>query len=285
MTGKILKCIGGFYTVLTQTGELTARAAGKFRLDEITPLTGDICELDPTGEMIDKILPRKNYLVRPKVANVDIIAITIAAKKPLPDLLLVDKLLVCSAQQGIEAILIINKSDISKKPETIAAEYFGAEVRIIITSAVTGEGTQQLREAIRGKTTVFAGQSAVGKSSLINAIAPSLALTTGELAKKTARGRHTTRSTELLAIDNLGTAVIDSPGFSVFFPESVEPEDLRKFYPEFACKCKYSGCLHECEQGCEVIEAVRTGKIDKNRYERYIKLLLESKKQKEEKYD
>ncbi len=295
MRGVILKCIGGFYYV--KSGELTGnevvhecRAAGRFRNEDIKPLPGDIAEFSPAhgdelGYVMD-IRERKNVLIRPAVANVDTLATVVSAKNPKCDYLLVDKLLINAKRANIDFILVINKCDVGDA-HAVAKSFRHAGIRIIMTSAHTSEGISELTEALYGKITAFAGQSAVGKSSILNAIDPALDIKTGGLSKKTARGKHTTRTSELMCISSANAFVVDTPGFSVYGGEDIEPRELPLLYAEFAAltPCRYTGCLHDKEPGCIVKDAVEDGTVDGERYARYIQLLGDLRKRKETKYD
>ncbi len=240
------------------------------------------------GGSLDEILPRKNVLVRPAVANVDQLFIVVSAAKPLVDYTLVDKLLIYALHHGISAVLGINKMDQNKKgrAQQITARYQKCGAKILLFSAETGEGMGQVRELLRGKCTCLAGQSAVGKSSLLNALFPHLNLETGGLSRKTARGRHTTRHSELLYLEELDAIVTDTPGFSILEALDLEPEELRNYYPEFfGKKCRFDSCLHYREPECVVLESVRQGAIDSGRYDGYLKLLEELFERRESRYD
>ena len=289
--GIILKGIGGFYYVLADGAEYETRARGLFRKDGIKPVPGDrviiTLPTDVSGGYLEQILERKNELVRPMVANMDRLMIVVSAKKPAADLLLVDKLLIYAAYNKLPALIVINKCDTSyETAANIASQYEGV-AECIIVSAKTGEGIDKFKELLRKKTTVFAGQSAVGKSSLLNAVSPGLGLETGGLSKKTARGKHTTRHSELIYIPELDAMVTDTPGFSILELMELEPEQLKDFYPEFkGADCRFAGkCLHYREPECGVLGKLDKNMISKDRYDRYIELLLYLKERKERKYD
>lgn len=292
MNGVILKGIGGFYYVLAEGTVYETRARGRFRKDGITPMPGDRVEITPPtdtiGGYIEEIHERKNSLPRPMVANVGQLVIVCAAKAPAPDLLLVDKLILYARFCGVRAVLLINKTDQNAElAQKTAEEYRAADVDVLMTSVQDGTGLDAVRELLRGENTCFSGQSAVGKSSLLNAICPQLELKTGGLSKKTARGRHTTRHSELLYIEELDAAVIDTPGFSILEVMDIEPEELKDYYPEFHdTECRFGGrCLHHREPDCGVKARLAAGEIPKGRYERYLTLLQELKERKENKYD
>ncbi len=290
MRGVILKCLGGFYYVLENETVHECRAAGRFRNEDIKPIPGDVAVFSPQngGELgyIEDIEKRKNELIRPAVANIDLLMIVVAASTPKCDFKLVDKLVSSSIYKKIPCSIVINKCD-EKDGTKIAMTYANSGAKIHSTCAHTGEGIEEIKEVMRGKITALAGQSAVGKSSLINAICPGLDIKTGGLSKKTARGKHTTRASELIFIDEISGFIVDTPGFSVFGGEDIEPEELSRLYAEFSlCEpCRFLSCMHDGEPDCEVKKCVQSKEIDKGRYERYIELLNELRKRKETRYD
>jgi len=278
LTGVIIKGIGGYYYVESEGEIYTCRARGKFREEKLKPMIGDRVEFDPPTQeqsgYLMRILPRKNTLRRPPVSNVDVLMITIAASKPQPDLLLCDRLLASSEMMDIEKCIIVNKCDAAstEEVEELKAQY--SAFNVFAVSAHSGSGVQQLKEYCSGKTVCFAGQSAVGKTSLINVISPYGQLEVGDLSRKTQRGKHTTRHAELLRQESEGY-VVDTPGFSMFDLEMMDPVGLKDLYPEFKelnGTCRYQSCVHNKEPGCSVKAAVEEGKIAPQRYERYIKI-------------
>ena len=292
MEGTILKGVGSFYTVLDAVGaEHVCKARGRFRKDSITPVPGDhVAFAHPAGEdgRITDILPRKNLLTRPAVANVDKLMIVMAVSAPRPDLLLVDKLLIQCEQAGVVPVLVLNKWDERDRAlaDSILAQYAGTGYGIHPVSAHTQEGIDALRGEIAGNVCCFAGQSAVGKSSLLNALLPGLSLTVGGLSRKTERGRHTTRHAELWPA--FGGALVDTPGFSLLDAQAIEPEALAPFYPEMrgeAGKCRFAQCLHASEPDCAVKPLLGQGKLSRERYERYLLILDELKEKRKHKYD
>lgn len=282
MTGSILRGIGSFYTVLADEDlqEYTLRAQKKLRHQKLTPMVGDRVRFTP-GEgdddgWIEEILPRKSELIRPSVANADMLMLVVASV-PQPDMLLVDKLILRAERGGMTPAICVNKVDLGEElAQRIAAEYAGTELRVFSVSARTGEGIGALREAMRGKVTCLAGQSAVGKSSLLNALF-GLNLETGGLSRKTERGRHTTRRAEMMALD--GSFVLDTPGFSLLELETdMEPQEFAGLYPEYnalAADCRFQPCLHDREPGCAVRAAVESGALGAARWARYRQLLGE----------
>ena len=282
MEGSILRGIGSFYTVLCDEDgrEYTLRAQKKLRHQKLTPMVGDRVRFTPgQGEedgWLEEILPRRSMLVRPSVANVDMLMLVVASV-PAPDLLLCDKLILRATQGSMTPAICVNKIDLGDGlAQQIEAEYAGTQLRVFSVSAHTGEGVGALREAMRGRVTCLAGQSAVGKSSLLNALF-GLSLETGGLSRKTERGRHTTRRAEMMALD--GMFVLDTPGFSLLeLEDAIEPEAFAQLYPEYnalAGACRFQPCLHDREPGCAVHTAVDRGELSAARWARYRELLGE----------
>lgn len=292
-TGIILKGVGGFYTVLSDGMSFICKARGLFRKQNQTPIVGDNVSfsLNADGETgyLLSIEARKNELIRPMVANIDKLFIVVSASKPAVDLLLVDKLLLCCEKLRIEPVLIINKCDDADAAsiDGIRKEYSLTGYRIYTVSAVTGDGIEALRSELQGSVVCFAGQSAVGKSSLLNALIPGMKLEVGELSRKTERGRHTTRHAELIPIGN-GGAVLDTPGFSLLENIECEPEEIKNLYPELrrhVFECRFSGCLHVSEPGCAVKEVIIGRDFDSERYNRYVRLVKEAMENRKHKYE
>ena len=292
-TGIILKGVGGFYTVLSDGMSFICKARGLFRKQNQTPIVGDNVSfsLNADGETgyLLSIEARKNELIRPMVANIDKLFIVVSASKPAVDLLLVDKLLLCCEKLRIEPVLIINKCDDADAAaiDGIRKEYSLTGYRIYTVSAVTGDGIEALRSELEGSVVCFAGQSAVGKSSLLNALIPGMKLEVGELSRKTERGRHTTRHAELIPIGN-GGAVLDTPGFSLLENIECEPEEIKNLYPELrrhVFECRFSGCLHVSEPGCAVKEVIIGRDFDSERYNRYVRLVKEAMENRKHKYE
>jgi ribosome biogenesis GTPase len=292
MNGTIIKGIGGFYYVDTGESVYECRARGLFRLEQDSPIVGDYVEFLPEeGKLkgyITAIRERTSRMLRPPVANVDLFALVVAASAPKPDLLLCDKLLLQAALSGVAALIVVNKSDeaTSAFKDALLNEYSGSGAKVLFVSAKTGYGLDALSAELKGRITCFAGQSAVGKSSIINALVPGLSLKTGGLSKKTERGRHTTRHAELLRV--AGGYVVDTPGFSLLELLPMEPGDLCLYYPEMKDhlgECRFPDCLHKAEPNCAVKDAVSQGRIPKGRYERYLQLLDELIELEKRKYD
>ena len=290
--GRILKGIGGFYYIQGEDGDIyECKARGRFRKEGIKPIPGDKVIFTPPvqtqGGSIEEILPRKNSLPRPMIANIDLLMIVASAGKPEADLSLIDKLLLYAAYNHVPAAIVLNKIDTVEDAGTIPQEYSKCGAQILQISAKTGQGLDQLKELLRGKFTCLAGQSAVGKSTLLNAVAPSLGLETGGLSKKTDRGRHTTRHSELLELPGLDAVVADTPGFSILECMDIEPEQLREYYPEFAAvtgECRFDNCVHDREPQCAVKKSVAEGIIPEARYTRYLNLLQELIERREKRY-
>ncbi len=291
MQGTILQGIGGFYTAMDDAGErYTLRAQRKLRRVS-KPKVGDHVEFTPgSGEedgWIEAILPRRNELDRPPVANIDRVVIVASAGAPAADLPLVDRMLVAARRRGIEPVLAVSKCEL--EPDTaaeIARQYRGAEVSAIAVSAHTGENVEALRALLRGSVHALAGQSGAGKSSLINALY-GLDLETGDLSERIERGKNTTRSSQLIPLPE-GGMVLDTPGFSLLETEVFDPVEFKDSYPEFEPyegRCYFQPCYHASEPRCAVREAVAAGEIDPARHGRYVELLSEMRIKWRERYD
>ncbi|MBQ8359585.1 MAG: ribosome small subunit-dependent GTPase A [Oscillospiraceae bacterium] len=276
--GRILRSISGFYDVQTLSGVVTCKARGIFRKEGISPLTGDMAEISvERGKgMIERILPRKNSFVRPAVANIDALIVFAANVNPVTEPFLIDRVAAIAGDQEVPVVLCINKCDLDPAAD-LSRIYTNAGFPVICASAETGEGVEELRALIRGKLTAFTGNSGVGKSSMLNRLCPELALPTGEVSEKLGRGRHTTRHVELYRLDD-DTYVADTPGFSSFDTDQMEvilKENLQYAFPDFGeyiGKCQFHDCAHRAEPGCAVIAALAAGKIEKTRYESYLRL-------------
>lgn len=292
MKGKIIKGIAGFYYVHTASGGMyECKAKGIFREKSIKPLVGDVVDIEILDEEkrlgnITSINERRNVLVRPAVANIDQALVIFAITKPTPNLNLLDKLLISMARQNVECIICFNKCDISdeKEAEELKKMYSMAGFAVLITSTYSKEGTKELELRLKGKTTVLAGPSGVGKSSMVNLINPECNMETGGLSKKIDRGKHTTRHSELFCIDE-DTFICDTPGFTSLYLEGLEKQELKAYFPEFRKfneSCRFAGCVHINEPDCSVKEAVSTGAIHPERYESYVKIYeeLESNRRK-----
>lgn len=291
LEGLILKGIGGFYTALAGDGErYTLRAQSKLRRQKLTPMVGDLVQFQPGADgeegWLVAILPRKNSLTRPPVANIDVALLVVAAASPDPDLLLLDRMLIATRQAGISPIVAVNKADLDPdRASAIQSAYKRAADGAFLVSAKSKDGIPALREALSGSVHALSGQSGAGKSTLINALY-GLKLETGQVSR-IERGRHTTRHSELIGVPG-GGMVLDTPGFSLLESALVEPIHLKEFYPEFAAfegNCRFNPCAHASEPGCAVREAVAGGEIDPGRHERYKTLFDEMTQRWKERYD
>lgn len=287
MKGKIIKGIAGFYYVHDGRNKIyECKAKGVFRNRNIKPLVGDdvefmvLDEKEGTGN-IDAILPRKNKLIRPAVSNVDQAVVVFAVTEPLPNLNLLDRFLVMMERQEIPVIICFNKIDLSggKEIEELRAIYGPAGYTLHFISTYEAAGLEKLHELIAGKTTVLAGPSGVGKSSITNFLQPEARMETGVVSEKIKRGKHTTRHSELFFVEN-GTYMMDTPGFSSMYIEDLEPNELKDYFPEFSEyeeECRFLGCIHVGEKVCGVKTAVADGKISRSRYDNYLLLYQELK--------
>ena len=290
MQGKIIRGIAGFYYVhVVESGVYECKAKGIFRKDGIKPLVGDDVEIEILDEKdmegnIMQILPRRNDLIRPAVANIDQALVVFAAAKPKPHFQLLDRFLVMMESKEIPAILCFNKSDIVDDAEIASLKeiYENCGYPLLFTSAKEETNIDELKELLRGKTTAIAGPSGVGKSSIINLLQSGVKMETGSISRKIERGKHTTRHSELIVLEE-GSYIMDTPGFSSLYVGDMEKEELKYCFPEFSAyegKCRFNGCSHTHEPGCAVREAVEEGKIHRMRYEDYTFLYRELQEKK-----
>ena len=277
--GIIVKALSGFYYVAAEGRLIECKARGRFRLDGSSPLVGDrvLCSLDSHGKgRVDEVKERKNWFIRPAVANIDTLVFIAANTNPVTDPFLVDRFSVIAAEAGCELVVCINKTDID--PGDALFEVFTkAGFPVVRTSAETGEGTDKLRALLRGKVCAFSGNSGVGKSSLLNVLLPEAHIKTGEVSEKLGRGRHTTRHVELYALEG-DTYVADTPGFAsldVTMTNVILKEQLQYDFPDFGPylgSCRFHDCAHLKEPDCAVMKAVAAGEISESRYRSYVKL-------------
>lgn len=289
MQGKIIKGIAGFYYIHTPgMGVYECKAKGIFRNQKIKPLVGDNVEIDiidednKKGNLI-KIIKRKNELIRPAVSNVDQALIIFSVTSPDPNLNLLDRFLITMLIQEVETVICFNKSDIVTKEEidNLNEIYSNCGYKVLFISALLEEGLDDINEILKDKTTVLAGPSGVGKSSLINRINPEANMETGVISEKIKRGKHTTRHSELFNVNGT-TYIMDTPGFSSLYINEIAQDDLKNYFPEFIDyenDCRFNGCIHVNEPDCGVKKALQEGKISKVRYQNYIDLYHELKEQ------
>ena len=280
----ITKGIGGFYYVRTPEGVVECKARGIFRKRGITPVAGDNVVLSADGTMIDEILPRKNVFVRPPVANLDVLFIVASTTQPVPSTLVLDQLAAAALYKEVQPVLVVTKGDLAAADQ-LAQAYAGSGIPLIQLNHGTGEGLDTIRGYIQGHLCAFCGNSGVGKSTLLNALAPELNRETGQISQKLGRGRHTTREVEIFEV--CGGRLADTPGFASLeakylcgFPK----EDLQHTVPEFVPyfgQCRFTGCSHRSETGCAVRAAVEEGRISKTRYASYLAMYEEANARKE----
>lgn len=277
--GVIVKALSGFYYVQTDERLLECKARGHFRLDGTSPLVGDRveCSLDAHGKgRIDRVFERRNFFIRPAVANVDALVFVAANTNPVTDPFLIDRVSVIAESAGCELIVCINKTDVDPADELYGI-FTAAGFTVVRTSVPDGTGIDALRREIAGKICAFTGNSGVGKSSIMNALSPGLNIKTAEVSEKLGRGKHTTRHVELFDIGG-GTYAADTPGFASFDIEMMEiipKEQLQFDFVEFAPyigQCRFNNCAHLREPGCAVTQAVADGKIMPSRYRSYERL-------------
>ena len=287
MTGKIIKGIAGFYYVNNGENKVyQCKAKGVFRNRKIKPLVGDDVEFSVLDEEtmegnIDEILPRKNELIRPAAANVDQALVLFALTHPAPNLNLLDRFLVMMSMEDIPVKLCFNKQDLGDEVlmDQYRSIYEAAGYPVYFISAREETGIEQVRSLLRGKTTVLAGPSGVGKSSLTNSLQEEVEMETGEISRKLKRGKHTTRHAQIIPVAQ-DTFLVDTPGFSSLYIENMEEQELKDYFPEFRRyegRCRFQGCRHIHEPGCAVKEALENNEISRLRYEDYLELHQELK--------
>ena len=286
--GRIEKALSGFYYVNTGGETLQCRARGKFRREGLSPLVGDWVQVRELGNgegFVEAVEARRYQFARPAAANIDQLVILASAAIPVTEPYLIDRIASSAALKGCQVLLCLNKCDLDSADELYDI-YSRSAIPVLRVSAVTGQGLDALREAIRGKLSAFTGNSGVGKSSVLNALLPSLALPVGEVSKALGRGRHTTRHVELFSLGE-DTYIIDTPGFSSFDTAEMDlalKQHLPDTFPEFApyvSDCRFTGCTHTKEKGCRVLQAVKDGLIPASRHRSYVRLYDELKDVKE----
>lgn len=284
INGIIIKGIGGFYYVEAADGIVyECKARGVFRKEKITPLAGDRVEITVESNnknSIDKILERRNFFKRPPIANVDTLVIVSSVCDPRPNLLIIDRLTAVASYKNVEPIIVFTKDDLQSANEFVKI-YTNAGFKTFAVSNETGEGIEKVKSIIDGGITVFTGNSGVGKSSLINRMHPDFCLETGEISRKLGRGRHTTRHVELFKVGS--GYIADTPGFSSLDFETndlIKKDELAFCFPDFAYyigSCRFSTCAHVNDKGCSLVEAVKSGDVERTRHESYVTMYNEVK--------
>lgn len=290
MNGIITKAIGGLYTVEASEGIFECKARGIFRKKKISPMCGDrvIVSEDKDGCVIEEILPRRSQLIRPPLANLDLLVFVSSTVEPRPNTLLLDKFIAIAEFKGIKPVVVFTKID-KQSGEELAEIYRSVGIDVFECDNVTGEGSAEVKELLRGRLSAFTGNTGVGKSSLLNNMYPELELATGEISKKLGRGRHTTRHVQLYKTEG-GGYIADTPGFSSFDTNRYDiifKDQLADCFGEFGeytPKCRFPDCSHTKEKGCAVIEAVKAGIIPKSRFDSYLQMYEEAKQLKEWEY-
>lgn len=286
LDGRIIKSLSGFYSVQTEQGIVVCKARGRLRQEENVPLVGDSVRISLNGAegMVEELLPRRNWFLRPPVANLDALVLLAANVNPITEPFLIDRVAAIAGSQNVPILLCVNKTDLDEGRRLVEL-YRHAGFRVLSTSAETGEGVEELRREIKGKTVAFTGNSGVGKSSILNCLCPEFNIRVGAVSEKLGRGRHTTRHVELYPLAE-GTYVADTPGFSSFDTEQMEhivKENLQYAFPDFAPflgQCRFPDCTHRREPDCRVQQAVEAGEIERTRYESYVRLYNQAMEQK-----
>lgn len=280
--GIIIKAIAGFYYVDTGVDVIECKARGKFRNKSLSPLAGDRVEISVDENSIgtiESVEKRKNSLIRPPIANLDLLFIIVSTADPLPNTYVIDKLTAYAEYVGVTPIIVSNKSDLASAQDLLET-YKSAGYKTVEASGKTGDGADEIKALMSGKVCAFTGNSGVGKSSILNHIMPSLSLETAHISKKLGRGRHTTRHTELYRCAN--GFVADTPGFSNFELQDelfIHKDTLAECFPEFSDYiggCKFTSCAHTGEKGCAIVEAVKNGEIAQSRFDSYVRMYKEA---------
>ena len=284
MTPYITKGVGGFYYVRTETGMVECRARGIFRKRGLTPVAGDNVALSADNAASEEILPRKNVFIRPPVANLDVLFIVASTTQPTPSTRILDELTAAAVYKDVQPVLVITKADLAAADQLMAC-YAHSGIPVVQLQYDTGEGLDLLRGYIVGHLCAFCGNSGVGKSTLLNALDPSLQRQTGAISQKLGRGRHTTREVEIF--ESCGGRIADTPGFASLEAQKlarIPKEELQHAFPEFAPyfgQCRFTGCSHRSETGCAVRAALQAGEISSSRYESYLAMYEEASQRKE----
>lgn len=282
-SGIILKCLGGLYTVESPDGIIECRARGIFRNKGISPAAGDNVTVE--NGVISEIADRKNFLIRPPLANLDQIIFIVSTVSPPPNFLILDKFIAIAEYKKIEPVVIITKTDLGDG-SLVKEIYTSIDIKVLEVDYGDDSTVQAVREILKGRVSAFTGNSGAGKSTLLNAVDSSLSIPTGEISKKLGRGRHTTRHAELYKLKD-GGYIADTPGFSTFETnryDIIRKEELADCFREFAGfteNCRFRDCSHTCEKGCAVVEAVKNGQIPEKRHESYCAMYDEAKQLRE----
>lgn len=281
MKGVIVKGIAGFYFVKAEGAVYRCKARGIFRKNGVKPVTGDVAEIEVTSggdAVIDSIDKRKNEFIRPQISNVDCFIVVISPIRPKPNFSVIDRILVMAEKNEADVIICINKIDIAEKEKVKYIEdIYKTIYPVVSVSARSGDGVGQLNSLMQNAKYALVGPSGAGKSTLLNALLPSANVETGEISRKTLRGKHTTRHTEIFDMKP-GVMLFDTPGFTSFSVADIEPDELQRLYPEMAelyGQCEYNGCIHMKETGCAVKDAVKTGGVHESRYGSYSEIYKE----------
>lgn len=292
MRGIIVKGIAGFYYVTVAEKVYQCKARGIFKKNGILPYVGDEVLIEITDEkedegVINEILPRKNFFVRPPIANVDCFIVVVSVADPEPNLMILDRFLVMAEKARTESVICINKIDLlSEKTKETIFEIYKDLYPVVYMSGNTGQGIEELKPLLVGKKSALAGPSGVGKSTLLNQFQSGLDVETGNISRKTKRGKHTTRHVEIFSLD-FGAMIYDTPGFTSFDIMDADEDELQFFYPELSQlvgQCKYDNCRHVNEPNCAVVNAVKDGSISESRYKSYLSQILEIKEREKNKW-
>ena len=290
--GIIIENISNIFKIICENELYTCDARGKLKKDDIKPVVGDkvnfeITKIEEKTGVIEEILPRENYIKRPKIANINQIVLVISSKMPKPDLLMLDKQLAFAEYMNIKPVIVINKIDLAKEiAEEIEEQYKFTNYEIIETNAKENVGIYELRNALKNKISVFSGNSGVGKSTLLNDLFEDNLTLEGKISSKNKRGKNTTTTVKLYELEE-NTFIADSPGFSTFDIYEIETTNLAEYFVEFKEyieNCEFVGCTHIKEENCGIKQALKENKISQNRYERYIKIYEELKDREEHKW-
>lgn len=290
--GIIIENISNIFKIICENELYTCDARGKLKKDDIKPVVGDkvnfeITKIEEKTGVIEEILPRENYIKRPKIANINQIVLVISSKMPKPDLLMLDKQLAFAEYMNIKPVMVINKIDLAKEiAEEIKEQYKFTNYEIIETNAKENVGIYELRNALKNKISVFSGNSGVGKSTLLNDLFEDNLTLEGKISSKNKRGKNTTTTVKLYELEE-NTFIADSPGFSTFDIYEIETTNLAEYFVEFKEyieNCEFVGCTHIKEENCGIKQALKENKISQNRYERYIKIYEELKDREEHKW-